>query len=124
MNICKTPFDIKTIAIAVLALLLIFFVVFKKRPIIDQHKDVIETLHKENTQLVKTIDSLMVNNIQLDSMLGQLRADQSISEMKLNDANGRISSLQNKRTVIVTQALNLSANDVSKEFNTYLKKRN
>ena len=64
-------FDMKTILIILLSIIIIGMFLFGKN-VIDKHEDEIKTLHIENETLLTTNDSLKNNNIKLDVILAEI----------------------------------------------------
>lgn len=112
--------DLKLVLIIILAISLLLTVWFRSNPI-DSQKEKLNELHKANEALMNTNDSLIRVKNKLDSDLAQTQLIVTEKEMDLIEANEMIKMLKNRRAIVKSSALNLSADEVSEKLTRYLK---
>lgn len=114
---------IKNGIMIMMGVLIIFLIVFKKSPIIDSHKNEINKLQTQNKRLQNINDSLFKENLKLDSLILVNKQDISNQEILISEANRLIDRLNKRRNNITVETTTMSANEVSQEFNKYLKSK-
>lgn len=112
--------DIKSIAIIVLGVALIFSFVFGQHNNIDNHKDEINELHKENKAILKANDSLILLNSRIDGEINQIHSKLSQTVLELDSTKKQLSDLKNRTHEIPKYVGHLSANGVASSFANYL----
>lgn len=119
-----TKHDVKTIAIAILTLALVFSIlciVFRKTVFTDDQAE-INSLHQTNTQLLAKNDSIKMVNLKLDHQIDSINIAISEDQKKLTKAQSKINNLNKEKNDIVKKVSNLSdsavAIDLSKLIST------
>lgn len=112
--------DIKSIAIIVLGAALVLSFLFGNKLHINDHKDEIEALHKQNTILMLSNDSLKTINIKLDTEIKDINTKVEANEKKLADKEGELEILKKKRNEVPRYVNSLNGDGVSNAFSDYL----
>ena len=115
-------FDMKTILIILLGIIIIGMFLFGKN-IIDKHEDEIKTLHIENETLLTTNDSLKNNNIKLDVILAEIDTKLDKNNEETNSVLTALGKLKGKKNEIPNYVSSLSANGTADALSKYLKDR-
>ena len=115
-------FDMKTILIILLSIIIIGMFLFGKN-VIDKHEDEIKTLHIENETLLTTNDSLKNNNIKLDVILAEIDTKLDKNNEETNSVLTALGKLKGKKNEIPNYVSSLSANGTADALSKYLKDR-
>lgn len=115
-------FDIKTIAIIILGVVLIISFFFGQKSNTDTHADEIANLHKENAGLLTKNDSLNKSNKQIDAVLVIINKKLDNNEKVLSATQTELQRLKNKQNEIPTYVKYLSANGVANALSDHLTK--
>lgn len=112
--------DIKSIAIIILGAALILSFLFGNKLHINDHKNEIDALHKQNTMLMFSNDSLKSINIKLDTEIKDINTKVVANEKKLADKEGELEILKKKRNEVPRYVNSLNGDGVSNAFSNYL----
>lgn len=115
--------DIKSIFIIGLALALIISIWTRPSKPIDNHKEEIERLHKENKDLLSENDSLRIVNLKINERIKKLIVNINKVQDKLDKTNDRIKDLEDGKNKVSSHVRSLNADGVASSLTDYLNKR-
>lgn len=115
--------DLKTWVIIILTGIVVFMVFTKKSAPIDDHADKIEQLQIVNDSLVEANSLIQIEIGEWDALYNRLEIKTKETEEKLLKSQQEIDVLKSKRISVAAETMKLSADEVSNEFNEYLKQR-
>jgi hypothetical protein len=110
----NTKFDIKNVFIIVLSVVLIFMLIFNRRP--KNENSNLKDLEKQNVVLQHQNDSLMSLNQTYDYKISVLNHKADSIENKLIQSEIKIKELNKKKNEIPKIINSMSANDVANSF--------
>lgn len=115
-------FDMKTILILVMGIIIIGMFLFGKN-VINKHESEIKALHTENTSLLSKNDSLKNNNLKLDVILAKIDAKLEKNNEDTNNVLTELGKLKGKKNEIPNYVNSLSANGTADALSKYLEGR-
>lgn len=122
----SNKFDIKTITIFVLGVILVLVIIFGNvfnKPDIDSYTNEISKLNQENKQLLHQNDSINFVNKKLDVEIAAIDKQVEENKKKLASTQLELNKLKKERNEISTYVSHLSGNDVADSFTKYLEQR-
>ena len=114
--------DIKSIFIIILSLGLVFSFMLGQKNRVDYKKDEIKSLHKQNEDLGRKNDSILLVNKSLDKQISEINKQIQASEELLADTELQLNNLKQRRNETSNRVTNLSANGVTSGLSNYVKK--
>jgi chromosome segregation ATPase len=114
--------DIKSIFIIILSLGLVFSFMLGQKNKIDYKKDEIKSLHKQNEDLGRKNDSILLVNKALDKQMSEINKQIQASEKLLAETESQLNNLKQRRNETSNRVTNLSANGVTSGLSNYVKK--
>lgn len=115
-------FDIKTWFIIILGAALCISIWFGQKNNIDDNKDKIEALHKENEGLLKKNDSLNLVNTKIDGLISEINKKIDGNTELLTTTKKQLQDIKKLQNEVPHYVNNLSANGVASSFSNYLTK--
>lgn len=122
MQTNKVNFDMKTILIVLLFIIIIGMFLFGKN-VINKHESEIKTLHTENSSLLKQNDSLKENNSKLDVILKEIDRKLDENNEQSDKVLSSLDKLKQKKNEIPNYVNTLSANGTADALSKYLERR-
>lgn len=107
-------------SIIILLSILLIISLFYHKSNINQHKDEINNLHKQNSSLLYKNDSIRLVNIKIDAKLNILDRKLQDNASKLILTQKELQALKKKKNEIPTYVKHLSANEVANAFSSHL----
>ena len=89
--------DIKSIFIIILSLGLVFSFMLGQKNRVDYKKDEIKSLHKQNEDLGRKNDSILLVNKSLDKQISEINKQIQASEELLADTELQLNNLKQRR---------------------------
>ena len=115
-------FDIKTWFIIILGAALCLSIWFGQKNNVDDNKDKIEALHKENETLLKKNDSLNIVNAKIDGLISEINKKIDGNTEALTITKKQLQDIKKLQNEVPHYVNNLSANGVASAFSNYLTK--
>jgi predicted nuclease with TOPRIM domain len=115
-------FDIKTWFIIILGAALCLSIWFGQKNNVDDNKDKIEALHKENETLLKKNDSLNMVNSKIDGLISDINKKIDGNTEVLTATKKQLQEIKKLQNEVPHYVNNLSANGVASAFSNYLTK--
>jgi predicted nuclease with TOPRIM domain len=112
--------DIKSIFIIVLSVLLLLSIWFRPSKTVDNHKNEIDQLIKENERLLSTNDSLKLSNIIINREVDKLHKEIDDTQERLRKTNNKIKDLEDGKDKVSDYVKSLDADGISKSLTEYL----
>ena len=114
--------DIKSIFIIILSLGLVVSFMLGQKNRIDYKKDEIKSLNKQNEDLGRKNDSILLVNKALDKQMSEINKQIQASEKLLAETESQLNNLKQRRNETSNRVTNLSANGVTSGLSNYVKK--
>ena len=114
--------DIKSIFIIILSLGLVFSFMLGQKNRVDYKKDEIKSLNKQNEDLGRKNDSILLVNKALDKQMSEINKQIQASEKLLAETESQLNNLKQRRNETSNRVTNLSANGVTSGLSNYVKK--
>lgn len=119
----KGKLDLKGLLILILGGILVFNIMFDESKEIDDYKEQIELLKKENLELLNNNDSLQVVNQKLAKEIENLLMNIDSTQAKVKSLEGKIKDLENEKGQVTDYVNGLNADGVASSLTDYLNRR-
>jgi len=116
-------FDIKLIFILVLAVALILSFIFRPNVPIETYEEEINTLKRENRDLILSNDSINKLNKKLEEEIRGILFTIDSTQALLRNTENKLKELEGRRNEVSHIVDNLNSDGVTKSISDYLKRR-
>jgi chromosome segregation ATPase len=116
-------FDIKLIFILVLAVALILSFIFRPNVPIETYEEEINTLKRENRDLILSNDSINKLNKKLEEEIRGILFTIDSTQALLRNTENKLKELEGRRNEVSNIVDNLNSDGVTKSISDYLKRR-
>lgn len=118
----KFNIDIKTVFIIVLGLIVVFMILFRPSKDINYYEEEINLLNEKNVLLLKSNDSIISLNNNLQKEIDILSQSVDSVNLVLNKNEEEIKKLKKKKGEVFDRVNNMDVNGVTRNLTDYLKR--
>lgn len=121
-NMFKFNIDIKTVFIIVLGLIVVFMIVFRPSKDINYYEEEINLLNEKNVLLLKSNDSIISLNNNLQKEIDILNQSVDSVNLVLNKNEEEINKLKKRKGEVFDRVNNMDVNGVTRNLTDYIKR--
>ncbi len=121
-NMFKFNIDIKTVFIIVLGLIVVFMILFRPSKDINYYEEEINLLNEKNVLLLKSNDSIISLNNNLQKEIDILNQSVDSVNLVLNKNEEEIKKLKKRKGEVFDHVNNMDVNGVTRNLTDYLKR--
>ena len=121
-NMFKFNIDIKTVFIIVLGLIVVFMILFRPSKDINYYEEEINLLNEKNVLLLKSNDSIISLNNNLQKEIDILNQSVDSVNSVLNKNEEEIKKLKKRKGEVFDHVNNMDVNGVTRNLTDYLKR--
>ena len=118
----KFNIDIKTVFIIVLGLIVVFMILFRPSKDINYYEEEINLLNEKNVLLLKSNDSIISLNNNLQKEIDILNKSVDSVNLVLNKNEEEIKKLKKRKGEVFDHVNNMDVNGVTRNLTDYLKR--
>jgi len=118
----KFNIDIKTVFIIVLGLIVVFMILFRPSKDINYYEEEINLLNEKNVLLLKSNDSIISLNNNLQKEIDILNQSVDSVNLVLNKNEEEIKKLKKRKGEVFDHVNNMDVNGVTRNLTDYLKR--
>jgi predicted nuclease with TOPRIM domain len=118
----KFNIDIKTVFIIVLGLIVVFMILFRPSKDINYYEEEINLLNEKNVLLLKSNDSIISLNNNLQKEIDILNQSVDSVNSVLNKNEEEIKKLKKRKGEVFDHVNNMDVNGVTRNLTDYLKR--
>jgi len=118
----KFNIDIKTVFIIVLGLIVVFMILFRPSKDINYYEEEIRLLNEKNVLLLKSNDSIISLNNNLQKEIDILNQSVDSVNSVLNKNEEEIKKLKKRKGEVFDHVNNMDVNGVTRNLTDYLKR--
>lgn len=118
----KFNIDIKTVFIIVLGLIVVFMILFRPSKDINYYEEEINLLNGKNVLLLKSNDSIISLNNNLQKEIDILNQSVDSVNLVLNKNEEEIKKLKKRKGEVFDHVNNMDVNGVTRNLTDYLKR--
>lgn len=118
----KFNIDIKTVFIIVLGLIVVFMILFRPSKDINYYEEEIKLLNEKNVLLLKSNDSIISLNNNLQKEIDILNQSVDSVNLVLNKNEEEINKLKKRKGEVFDRVNNMDVNGVTRNLTDYLKR--
>lgn len=121
-NMFKFNIDIKTVFIIVLGLIVVFMILFRPSKDINYYEEEINLLNEKNVLLLKSNDSIISLNNNLQKEIDILNQSVDSVNLVLNKNEEEIKKLKKRKGEVFDHVNNMDVNGVTRNLTDYIKR--
>lgn len=121
-NMFKFNIDIKTVFIIVLGLIVVFMILFRPSKDINYYEEEINLLNEKNVLLLKSNDSIISLNNNLQKEIDILNQSVDSVNLVLNKNEEEINKLKKRKGEVFDRVNNMDVNGVTRNLTDYIKR--
>lgn len=121
-NMFKFNIDIKTVFIIVLGLIVVFMILFRPSKDINYYEEEIKLLNEKNVFLLKSNDSIISLNNNLQKEIDILNQSVDSVNLVLNKNEEEIKKLKKRKGEVFDHVNNMDVNGVTRNLTDYIKR--
>lgn len=121
-NMFKFNIDIKTVFIIVLGLIVVFMILFRPSKDINYYEEEINLLNEKNVLLLKSNDSIISINNNLQKEIDILNQSVDSVNLVLNKNEEEIKKLKKRKGEVFDHVNNMDVNGVTRNLTDYIKR--
>lgn len=121
-NMFKFNIDIKTVFIIVLGLIVVFMILFRPSKDINYYEEEIRLLNEKNVLLIKSNDSIISLNNNLQKEIDILNQSVDSVNLVLNKNEEEINKLKKRKGEVFDHVNNMDVNGVTRNLTDYIKR--
>lgn len=121
-NMFKFNIDIKTVFIIVLGLIVVFMILFRPSKDINYYEEEINLLNEKNVLLLKSNDSIISINNNLQKEIDILNQSVDSVNLVLNKNEEEINKLKKRKGEVFDHVNNMDVNGVTRNLTDYIKR--
>lgn len=121
-NMFKFNIDIKTVFIIVLGLIVVLMILFRPSKDINYYEEEINLLNEKNVLLLKSNDSIISINNNLQKEIDILNQSVDSVNLVLNKNEEEINKLKKRKGEVFDRVNNMDVNGVTRNLTDYLKR--
>jgi predicted nuclease with TOPRIM domain len=118
----KFNIDIKTVFIIVLGLIVVFMILFRPSKDINYYEEEINLLNEKNVLLLKSNDSIISLNNNLQKEIDILNQSVDSVNLVLNKNEEEIKKLKKRKGEVFDHVNNMDVNGVTRNLTDYIKR--
>jgi predicted nuclease with TOPRIM domain len=118
----KFNIDIKTVFIIVLGLIVVFMILFRPSKDINYYEEEIRLLNEKNVLLIKSNDSIISLNNNLQKEIDILNQSVDSVNLVLNKNEEEINKLKKRKGEVFDHVNNMDVNGVTRNLTDYIKR--
>ena len=118
----KFNIDIKTVFIIVLGLIVVFMILFRPSKDINYYEEEINLLNEKNVLLLKSNDSIISLNNNLQKEIDILNQSVDSVNLVLNKNEEEIKKLKKRKVEVFDRVNNMDVNGVTRNLTDYIKR--
>jgi len=118
----KFNIDIKTVFIIVLGLIVVFMILFRPSKDINYYEEEIRLLNEKNVLLLKSNDSIISLNNNLQKEIDILNQSVDSVNLVLNKNEEEIKKLKKRKGEVFDHVNNMDVNGVTRNLTDYIKR--
>jgi predicted nuclease with TOPRIM domain len=118
----KFNIDIKTVFIIVLGLIVVFMILFRPSKDINYYEEEINLLNEKNVLLLKSNDSIISINNNLQKEIDILNQSVDSVNLVLNKNEEEIKKLKKRKGEVFDHVNNMDVNGVTRNLTDYIKR--
>jgi len=118
----KFNIDIKTVFIIVLGLIVVFMILFRPSKDINYYEEEIKLLNEKNVLLIKSNDSIISLNNNLQKEIDILNQSVDSVNLVLNKNEEEINKLKKRKGEVFDHVNNMDVNGVTRNLTDYIKR--
>jgi predicted nuclease with TOPRIM domain len=118
----KFNIDIKTVFIIVLGLIVVFMILFRPSKDINYYEEEINLLNEKNVLLLKSNDSIISINNNLQKEIDILNQSVDSVNLVLNKNEEEINKLKKRKGEVFDHVNNMDVNGVTRNLTDYIKR--
>ena len=118
----KINIDIKTIFIIILCLIVVIMILFRPSKSIDYYEGEIKLLKEKNTFLLKSNDSIISLNDNLQKDIDILNQNVDSVNLVLIENKKEIKKLKKRKSEVLNNVNNMVVNDVTRNLTDYIER--
>ena len=118
----KFNIDIKTVFIIVLGLIVFFMILFRPSKDINYYEEEIRLLNEKNVLLLKSNDSIISLNNNLQKEIDILNQSVDSVNLVLNKNEEEINKLKKRKGEVFDRVNNMDVNGVTRNLTDYIKR--
>ena len=118
----KFNIDIKTVFIIVLGLIVVFMILFRPSKDINYYEEEINLLNEKNVLLLKSNDSIISLNNNLQKEIDILNQSVDSVNLVLNKNEEEINKLKKRKGEVFDRVNNMDVNGVTRNLTDYIKR--
>jgi len=118
----KINIDIKTIFIIILCLIVVIMILFRPSKSIDYYEGEIKLLKEKNTFLLKSNDSIISLNDNLQKDIDILNQNVDSVNLVLSENKKEIKKLKKRKSEVLNNVNNMVVNDVTRNLTDYIER--
>ena len=119
----KINIDLKAILILVLGVALVLSLIFRPSVPIEEYEKEIDTLKKQNKELMISNDSITKANIKLQKEIEIILYAIDSTKVALRETEDKLKELERKRNEVSNIVDNMDSDDVTNTLSDYLQRR-